>query len=447
MTDEPTQATESTKRGKRRSLWTAGAAVLAVTAAAATWAVIGRQESGGEADRSASTTPTATASAPSPEEQLSAAVTPILTARASAVLSGRLPQYLQDLDPGNRKLRQREQLVFSNLRKLGLSRVSYQIDANWAPEPQPQHGPTARAVRVLMQVQIAGIDPAPRAVPLGYTFAERHGRWLLVDDDDLAAETDLNAYREPWDLGAIEVARKPGVLVIVPAGERANGERLAREAQAALPAVRSAARRAVPGIVVIAMSDRRSIDPEWQTGGHLAAAVAVTNYTPANPEATEFKVTGSRVVINPTWRTRSDRMLLAHEFTHAAHKTLGNAAPTWLVEGFAMYVEQRLAEQSGNEDEVDEWRQELLSEAIPSLVVLPIDGVFHGEYDEDSYGVSWIVVEYLVSKYGLATLNALYADLAKGPDDPGTREQVIRKHLKVTETALVAAIKKYDGSS
>jgi hypothetical protein len=298
-----------------------------------------------------------------------------------------------------------------------------------------------------MQVQIAGIDSAPRAVPLGYTFAERGGRWLLVDDDDLAAEADLKAYREPWDLGAIEVARKPGVLVIVPAGESANGERLARESQAALPAVRSAVRRAQAGIVVIAMADRRSMNPEWQSGGHPAVAVAVPNHTPSNPEATEFKVTGSRVVINPNWRTKSDRLLLSHEFTHAAMATLGGAAPTWLVEGFAMYVEQRLAEQSGNEQEVDKWRQELLSESIPSLVVLPIDGVFHGEYDEDSYGVSWIIVEYLAGKYGLPTVNALYADLAKGPDDPATREQVIRKHLKVTETALVAAIKKYDGPS
>jgi hypothetical protein len=42
-------------------------------------------------------------------------------------------------------------------------------------------------------------------------------------------------------------------------------------------------------------------------------------------------------------------------------------------------------------------------------------------------------------------VNALYADLARGPDDPAVREQVLRKHLKLTEAALVAAVKKYDG--
>jgi len=124
---------------------------------------------------------------------------------------------------------------------------------------------------------------------------------------------------------------------------------------------------------------------------------------------------------------------------------LGSGAPTWLVEGFAEYVELRLAEQSGHRQGVAAWRRELLRESVPTLAVLPIDGVFHGDYDEESYGVSWIIVEYLVTRYGLAKVNALYADIARGRDDSVVREQVLRKHLKISETALVAAVKKYDG--
>ena len=82
-----------------------------------------------------------------------------------------------------------------------------------------------------------------------------------------------------------------------------------------------------------------------------------------------------------------------------------------------------------------------MSDAIPKLTVLPIDGVFHGDYDEESYGVSWIIVEHLATKYGLVKLNALYADLARGADDPAVREQTLRKHLKISEAALVAAVK------
>ncbi|MET9271020.1 hypothetical protein [Kribbella sp. NPDC003557] len=437
---------ERAGRGPRRRWMIAGVTVLAVTAAGVTWAVVGRGNSSGGSGPSAAT-PSHTVSGPPAEEGIQAGADAVLKARASAVLTGKLPQYLQNVDPANSQLRQRDQQVFANLRKLGLSGLSYRIDTNWAPEVQAQHGPNAFAVRVLMLVQIAGIDSAPRATSLGYTFAERGGRWLLVDDDDLAAEADLSAYREPWDLGAVDVARRPGVLVVVPAGEHRNGERLAREAQLAMPVVRSTTRRIQAGILVVAMADRRSMDPEWQSGGHPAAAVAARNFAPANPEASEFKVTGSRVVVHPDQRTKAGRLLFAHEFTHAAMEPLGDRAPIWLVEGFATYVENRLAAQSGYRREIDSERRALLREKIPALVVLPIDGVFHGDYDEDSYGVSWIIVDHLVTTYGQAAVNALYAELARGPDTPAVREQVLRKHLKVGETALIAALKKAGGAA
>jgi hypothetical protein len=434
--------------GRRRALWITGVVVLAVAAAAVTWSVVGRQDpSPAMGDASASGTPAATSSESPAEQRMQAQVDAVLKARASAVLAGRLSQFLEHVDPRNQKLRRQHQQVFTNLRKIGVRQLSYRRETNWVPEKQPQHGTGAQAFRVLMLVQIAGIDPAPRATPLGYTFAERGGRLLLVDDDDLAAELDRGRYREPWDLGAIDVVRKPGVLVVVPSGERGNGQRLARESRAAVPAVRSATRRTQAGILVIAMADRRSMDPGWRTGGHAAAAVAAPNLAPTTADPTEFKVIGSRVVINPDERSEADRLLLAHELTHAAMSPLGHGAPTWLVEGFAEYVELHLAEQSGYRQGVAKRRGELLRDAIPTLAVLPIDGVFHGDYDEESYGVSWIIVEHLVTKYGLTTVNALYADLARGADDPVVREQVLRKHLRISETALVAAVKRYNGPS
>ncbi|WP_344214832.1 peptidase MA family metallohydrolase [Kribbella sancticallisti] len=410
------------------------------------WSVVGRQDtSAAMGEVRASSAPSATASAPPAEDRLHAQVDAVLKVRASAVLAGKLPQFLATVDPRNKKLRQQQQVLFGNLRKIGLRKLTYEREPKWAPEPQPQHGPSAHAFRVQMMVQIAGIDPAPRAVQLGYTFVERGGRLLLVDDDDLNGSYGRGTYLEPWDLGAIEAIRKPGVLVVVPAGERANGERLAREARAAAPGVRAATRRAQAAILVIAMADRRSMDPEWQSGGHPAAAVAAYNLAPIAEDPRDMKVVGSRVVIHPDQRKKAGRLLLAHEFTHAAMAPLGFSAPTWLVEGLAMYAEMQLAEQRGYD--VSEPRDELLDEAIPQLDVLPIDGVFHGEYDEDSYGVSWILVEFLMDKYGQKKVNALYADLAQAPEDPTLREQLLRKHLKLSETAFVAAVKKYDGPS
>jgi hypothetical protein len=126
--------------GSNRARWIAGVTtVLAIVAAAGVWAVAGRQDQGHSAARP-SATPSATASVPAAERRMLAQVDAILKARASAVLTGRLPQYLQHVDPRNQKLRKRHQQVFANLRKIGLQQLSYRRETDWSPEPQPQHG-------------------------------------------------------------------------------------------------------------------------------------------------------------------------------------------------------------------------------------------------------------------------------------------------------------------
>ncbi|WP_344175434.1 hypothetical protein [Kribbella lupini] len=425
-------------RTRRRVLWMAGVVVLAVAVSAVTWVVRRPDER-----PVTSSAPAAVSPAPvdDTEARMLAQVDALLKARAAAVVAGQLPAFLGQLDPRNAKLRARHQLQYANLRKIGLRSLTYRREAGWVPEPQAQHGAKAYAFRIMMLVQVNGIDTSARYVPAGFTFAERNGRWLLVDDDDLAAEADRGKTREPWDLGPLEVVRGPGVLVIVPPSERANGRRLLREARIATPAVRAATRRAQAGILIVALGDGRSFDAEWQTGGHPAAAVAVQNYAPINPEATQFKVTGSRIVIHPSERSDADRFLLAHEFTHAAMSPLGHGAPTWLVEGFAEYVEMELTAAEGHTEWLADYRRSIRREGLPKLKVLPIDGVFHGDYDEQSYGVSWLIVEHLVTKYGLPRVNAFYADLAKSPDDPAARDRALAKHFKTTDAALAAAVK------
>ncbi|MEV6282787.1 hypothetical protein [Kribbella sp. NPDC051770] len=426
---------------RRRALWTAGVAVLAVGAAAVSWAVA-RPGAAPSGVGTPTPVPTPSASETSEVSELEAQVDAALKARAAALLGGKLPAFLGQLDPANAKLRGRQQQQFTNLRKIGLRSLTYRREGGWVPEPQAQHGANAYAFRIMMLVQVNGIDTTPRYVPLGYTFAERNGRWLLVDDDDLAAESDRGKTHEPWDLGPLEVVRGPGVLVVVPPSEKANGRRLVREARVAVPAVRAATRRSQAGILVVALGDNRSFDAEWQTGGHPAAAIAVRNYTPIDTEATQFKVTGSRIVIHPGQRAEADRYLLAHEFTHAALSPLGHGAPTWLVEGFAEYVEMKLTADEGLTEWLADHRRTIRREGLPKLKVLPIDGVFHGDYDEQSYGVSWLIVEHLVTTYGLPRVNAFYAELARTPEDPTARDRALLKHFKLTDAGLVAAVKR-----
>ena len=51
------------------------------------------------------------------------------------------------------------------------------------------------------------------------------------------------------------------------------------------------------------------------------------------------------------------------------------------------------------------------------------------------------------SRGAVAVQNFTPVDAAKGPGDPELREQAMRKYFKVSETALVAAVKKYAGPS
>ncbi|MEV8374327.1 hypothetical protein AB0P21_16405 [Kribbella sp. NPDC056861] len=422
-------------------VWIAGATALAIVAGGVSCAAAGRDEKSKAAG--ASVTPSATGPVLSAEEiaeqKMLAAIDVTLKARATALQAGQLPQYLATSDPKNAKLVQRDKQVFANLRQIGMKQVSYLRQVSFSPELRPKLGKNARAVRIKMLTQIAGIDPAPRLTQLGYTFVERDGRWLVVDDDD-AESGDRGEGREPWELGEIEVSRGRGVLVISSPGEGENGRRLVREAEAAVPLVRATAKRAQAGILVVAMAAPRSWSG-FETGGHPAGAVAQRNLTPTNAEATEFKVTASRIVINPTERKEADRALLAHEFAHAAMSPLGEGAPTWLVEGYAEYVQYKMLEQSNFSDFVDRERREFRRE-LKALVVLPIDGVFHGDYDENSYGVAWLIVEHLVKTYGQTTVNAFYTELAKGADDPVLRDKALVKYFKLTEPALVAALKK-----
>ncbi|MFI5711507.1 hypothetical protein [Kribbella sp. NPDC051620] len=438
--------TGKSKRG--RIAWIAGATAAVLVVAGGTYGVVGRDEKP-KATAEASVTPSASETVSAElvaERKLLAGIDATLKGRAAALMAGKLPAYLAFTDAKNAKLVQSDRQLFENLRKIGVRQVGYILAPTFSPEPRPKFGPTARAVQIRMLVQIKGIDSAPWVTQIGYTFAQHAGHWVVVDNDDVEA-ADRGDSRQPWELGPIEVARGRGVLVVSSPGEGKNGRRLVEEAEAAIPAVQAATKRAQAGILVVAMAAPRSWNTNLITGGHPAGAVAIPEQSPTNADASEAKVIGSRVVINPSERKTADRFLLAHEFTHAAMAPLGYGAPIWLVEGYAQYVQMHLLERSNYSDWVGKQRRELRQKPIKSLVVLPIDGVFHGDYDEDSYGVAWLIVEYIVNKYGLSTLNTLYAATAGQPDDPALREAAIRKHLKVTEPALVAAVKKYTGPS
>ncbi len=98
-------------RTRRRVLWTAGIVVLAVAVSAVTWAVRRPDERPVTSDAPALVTPSVDT-----EARMVAQVDAVLKARAAAVLGGKQPAFLGQLDPRNAKLRARHQVQYTNLR-------------------------------------------------------------------------------------------------------------------------------------------------------------------------------------------------------------------------------------------------------------------------------------------------------------------------------------------
>lgn len=375
------------------------------------------------------------------ERKTGAAVDVILQRRARAVLTGDQAAFLQDLDPSNAALRRRHIQLFQNLRTLGFRAIAYHRAEVWLND---KAGPDSTAFRVVMRYQLAGPGHVPTVTELGYTFAPKAGRWLLVDDDDLDADLD-DAHRQPWDFGPIQVVRRPGVFVIVSAGDGAFGRKVAADSLIALAEVRKVWQsRLQPTVIVVAMKEQAALVRSWELPGHEIAAIAmhlIDNTVPT--DRTTGKVVGGWVVVNPKERKDVDTGLLAHEFTHVGAVWLGGGAPLWLVEGLAEYVRyQVVADRSrGWAMGVEEYRDEIRADSLGQLKVLPIDGVFHGDFGEDTYGVSWLAAEHLVKAVGVRKVTDFYVEVAKLNGDPALREQLLQKHTGFTEQKLVAALR------
>ena len=429
---------------RRWQLITAGTLALGVATAAGLLVVAGRDD-GPVVEAETSTKPTEDPAAVA-ERRIMTEMRAVLAVRAKAVLGGRLDDFLATVDPAEPALRAEQAQAFRNLREIGIASLSYGLREGYVPERLPRKGPGVYAFRVTMRVQVRGVDRAPRFSMLGHTYVHRGSKWLLTADDDFGPDSEPSWYREPWDYGAIDVVRRPSVVVVVSAGERRYGERLATMASAAFGDVRASIGRAPRAILVAALRDKRLIGPGAVTGGHPAAAVAVPDFSFVNPsDRGDAKVEGSHVVIQPQYRFQIDRGVLAHEFTHAAMAPRGATTPTWMVEGLAEYVQSRSDIRAGYGDTVDRRRRAVLRESIAGLQVLPIDGVFHGTYGEDNYGISWVLVEYLATKYGIGKVLAAYTDLGRDTNAATNQDPVLRKRFGIGEQQLVAAVHRYRG--
>jgi hypothetical protein len=420
------------------------AAFAALALAATAGVVVIRSERGGSSGASAA----AAVATPGPltdaeKEARKAQIDVLLAGRANAVLKGNLRGFLAVVDPKQPQLVARQRVLFTNLRKFGFAKLTYfAAEERQVPE-LTKYGPDAFTTRVMMRYQLAGLDTKPVQTDLGYTFVQRSGVWVLVEDSAIDAELSRDGHRQPWDYQEIAVVRRGKVVVVVDKREVALGEKIAKVSQGAVDAVRRHWPRPWNGaVMVVAMAEPRVMSLLWTSGsgsGWTVAAKAVTLYDgePIGPK-TRAPVS-SRIVVNPAVRKQLTEDLLAHEMTHVATTPIGSNTPIWLVEGLAEYVRCASIEDDPHWT-VDPYRKMVRSKYLPGMKVLPGPAEFDASGDK-AYGQSWWITSYLESKLGEKGVASLYTDLAQH----NSTATILEKHTGKTPAELVAAVKKYKG--
>ena len=373
------------------------------------------------------------------------AIDALLARRAAAVQAVDERRFLGDVDHGATALLAGQRTLFANLVDLGLEELSYERRQDQFDQAiLDRYGPTAYTVRIAMRYRIKGIDPEPVVTELAYTFVERGGRWLLVDDDDLDTGLTPGAHREPWDLGRFEIQRAPRLMVLVDKGQTVFGRSVLAEAQEALRTVDKYWPRGWRGSVLISATRQQKVrgtDFAGQDTDTSATATGTYRSLPGD-ETKEGVFAGAYVVLNPAEHKNVDEILLSHEFTHVAAGALGGFEPLWLAEGMAEYVSWKGVEEISGPEPVAKWEVDVQRNALPRMTSLPSDTGFY-DSQEDVYGVSWLAVRYLVRRVGIAKVAELYVAMARDGWSVQSREDAMRGATGMTESDLFAALGTY----
>lgn len=371
------------------------------------------------------------------DPKLAAAVDALLARRGIAVRTNDLGLFLRDVGP---ELRANQQRLFANLRAIGMT-VTFRRAEPWIAESaQRRFGPATGTFRVSMRYQLNGAKAEQAATDVGYTFTVRQGRLQLVADD--VVDQQLGAGREPWDFGPILAVRRPRALVIVDAAEPGLGNRLADQTVAVAKQVRKLWPAPLPHLpVVVAMRNPRVLTGSEPVAGAAEPAAVLAMRKPS----LDGKSASGWIVVKPSARLGFDRAQTAHALAHLLPVRYGDQAPLWLNEGLARHAAAQQLVLTGRSAEVVRERRLIRREELGTLAALPADADFATSRRTAASGVSWLAVEYLITKAGLKAFNQLSLEMAFHGYNWFRRETYLSRNTGLTEGQLVESLRRSAG--
>jgi hypothetical protein len=343
----------------------------------------------------------------------------LLKQRAQAVLRGDRAAFLATVDKRQKAFYKGQATLFARMRTVPFSTLTYEVtDQRTSTRLRRRyHADQAIETQVQARYRFKGQDDSPVLARHSYTFVLTRSVWRIAGRGDSQRRRDDT---EIWDGGPVRTVRSARTLIVHHPGQRALAGRLLRVADRAYGQVGAAwtghwERKAV----ILVPSNQR--EAEKLVGARDLSRVAAVASSSVESGATE-RVLGNRIVVNTNnvvhYNPLNLQVLITHEMTHVATRTLGDGVPLLLVEGFADWAAlkplgYRFAVTRPN-----------LARAVREGRfdgALPDDREFRDSdaavaYDEGSAFCLWVA-----DTYGTAKLQALYRQF-RGSEPTGRTE-------------------------
>jgi hypothetical protein len=345
----------------------------------------------------------------------------LLAKRAKALLAGDRAAFLATVDRRQRSWYRKQATLFERMRTAPFSAFAYRVLDQRADTRlrRRYRAEQVEVARVQARYRFQGQDASPVLARYSYTFALTRSGWRIAGDGDdrFRGRDDV----EIWDSGPVRTVRSARTLIVHHPGQEVLARRLLRIADKGYGQVGAAwtGRWERKAVILVPRDEREA---ERLVGARDLSRVAAVASSSVESGAAE-RVLGNRIVVNTAnvsgYNELNLQILITHEMTHVATRTLGDGVPLLLVEGFADWAALKPL---GYPFRVTRPALARLGSRFDGA--LPRDAEFRGPqaavaYDEGSAFCLWVA-----ETAGPAKLQALYRQFAGS--DPPTSAQLDR---------------------
>ena len=353
------------------------------------------------------------------------AITSMLTARGAAMVRHDRRAFLATADPAGAE---GQALQFDAVRQVPLSSWHYALAQGPAP------GASAWTTPVVLGVALTSYDTAMTHRTRVLSFVRRGPQWLVAQE--------TGPPRDLWDLGPVTSLAGGPCLVLSDASSGELARALLGECQRAVPKVTQVWGRGWGRRAVIVLPQSEAELTRLLPGvGDLSQIPAMATAEPG-VVGTRDVGAGDRILINPkAFSLLSDvgrAVVVRHEVTHVASRgATGPGVPTWFAEGLADYVGY-LGSPLPLAVSAQELRLAVRAGRLPARLPSTSDFESSSGRLAETYEQSWCAVTFIVRRFGLATMLALYRH-AGTDTSPGALDRAMRRDLGMSLVALTSA--------